>query len=185
MRPAGDTVSAFFAAVLAKQWDDALLLLDPVAVAAYKDGYLTHTYGNLNLGPDSTRDPDAPLPTPLAELAARPVDPAFGVTTVAGLFALTPATFLKRMMLICCDDDEGPGRIPWGGRHVEILGERLVLEGIAEVRYAYMGQRTDIYDPDTIRRWQHPWRIRLRLDDGHWRMALPEAWLPSGGALAP
>ncbi len=175
MRPPADTVAAFFGSLLARQWDLATSLLDPLAVERYKDALLGDSYGLLNLDDRGEAPHDATL---AHELASQPGPEGLGTSTVAEAFALPATKLVERLLSEHCVMDDGTVQLPWFAKRIAILGERLIGDLEAEVTYAYVDQSPHEVNDDTAKAFQRPWTIRLRAQAGQWRMAIPDALLP-------
>lgn len=174
MRPASDTVSAFFGCLFAQEWAYAVSLLEPQAVEKWREGFLTNGYGSLNLGSDAER---SARPAVLQRLAAANAPAQLGVATVEELFELPGAVLLERLLASLYRNDGGSVRLPWNTTTVTILAEREVLEDVAEVAYAFLGpSEEEMLEISGHRRLT--WKVRLRASGGHWRMEIPDAMAP-------
>lgn len=175
MRPPSDTVSAFFACLLAKRWEDAASLVDEVAVQEWRNTTLTDTYGKLNLEPDGAPSLPRESNPLLHRLATQPAPPQYGVATVGELFAMPARQLLEHGLAERCLAEDGEVLLPWFGRGVEILSEKTIHEDIAEVTYRYVGQPEEMLEHEAGRLFQMPWKVRLWMAGGHWRMDVPHA----------
>jgi len=176
MRPASDTVSAFFACLLAERWEDAISLLDARAIGRWKEAFLQQHFGLLNLGADTKSPTAQQSPGILRQLASQAAPEGFGVATVEELFALPGPELLARFLPFCLPREEGRVCLPWRAE-MEIRGEREVLAGETEVTYRYI-LPSDEESTSPGRRRTMTWTVRLFLVGGHWRMQIPEALIP-------
>ncbi len=173
MRPPSDTVSAFFACVLAKRWEDAASLVEEQAIKEWRDDTLIDAYGHSKLVLDGSPNDSRNRNPLLDQLVSRPAPTDFGVATVGEMFTMTPRRLFELTLQFACCDDDGNVHLPWHAREVVIRSERLVDADTAEVTYSHVGQSPDELDEKTIRGFQTPWKIRLRMAGGHWRMEVP------------